>query len=139
MRERSHDFSPEIKKQVREAQNDTCAFCGRVGCLQIHHIIPKSLATEHGLSPREVKSRENAVGLCPCCHQHFDDLALNHGKFYHEVLMEAGREYDLYQDRARVTTHLTGRASGRPGSADTHGRGRPGTGQSAPPVPASPG
>lgn len=88
-------FSEEVKKTVKEAQNGQCHYCGREACLEVHHIIPKSQHKEYGLTRQEIHCRHNAVGLCNGCHQLMDNLALQEGITYPEVLMEEGIDYPL--------------------------------------------
>ena len=68
-------FSEELKKQVRKEQKGICADCGgKPKKLQIHHIIPQSMGGSD--------TRDNAVGLCPECHDKWDMLAFLKGIFY---------------------------------------------------------
>ena len=61
-------FSIRLKKEIREKQGGVCASCGqKVKKLQIHHIIPQSMGGSD--------TRDNAVGLCPDCHDKWDELA----------------------------------------------------------------
>jgi len=61
-------FSKELKKQVRKEQKGVCADCGeKPKKLEIHHIIPQSMGGSD--------TRDNAVGLCPNCHQEWDEKA----------------------------------------------------------------
>lgn len=71
-------FTNELKKEVRQMQNNRCAYCGQgTKRLQIHHIVPQSRGGSDKM--------ENAIGLCNECHEHFDDLALNEGVFYDDI------------------------------------------------------
>jgi 5-methylcytosine-specific restriction endonuclease McrA len=59
-------FSKETKRQVRLEQNFTCDDCGtKPRKLEIHHIVPQ----RYGGSDERV----NAVGLCPNCHDKWDE------------------------------------------------------------------
>jgi hypothetical protein len=61
-------FSKKLKEQVREEQKGICADCGgRPPQLHIHHIVPQSMG-----GPDTI---DNAVGLCPNCHQKWDEKA----------------------------------------------------------------
>ena len=67
-------FPKELKKRVREEQKGVCADCGeKPKKLEIHHIIPQSMGGSD--------TRDNAVGLCPDCHDKWDELA-KQGKFF---------------------------------------------------------
>jgi len=73
-------FSKEVKKQVREEQDNTCAVTGKRGKLEIHHRVPQC----KGGSDRI----ENAVGLLGersgnDIHEKYDRLALDQGLFLH--------------------------------------------------------
>jgi len=68
-------FPKELKKQVRREQKGICADCGRKPKkLEIHHIIPQSMGG--------ADTRDNAVGLCPECHEKWDELAFLKKIFY---------------------------------------------------------
>jgi hypothetical protein len=68
-------FSKKLKEQVRREQKGICADCGRKPKkLEIHHIIPQSMGGPD--------TRDNAVGLCPECHDKWDALAFLKGIFY---------------------------------------------------------
>lgn len=70
-------FSTALKKRVRWEQHGQCDCCPTVPRkLQIHHKIPQSMGGSD--------TRDNAVGLCPDCHEYFDKLALEAGIFYDE-------------------------------------------------------
>ena len=59
-------FRKDIRFEVRKRQGNVCDSCGqKVDKLQTHHRKPESLG---GASSRI----ENAVGLCPDCHQEVD-------------------------------------------------------------------
>jgi len=61
-------FPKELKQQVRKEQKGVCADCGeKPKKLEIHHIIPQSMGGKD--------TRDNAVGLCPDCHDKWDELA----------------------------------------------------------------
>lgn len=73
-------FSNEIKKRVREEQDNKCAITGIKGKLEIHHRVPMC----RGGSDR----RENAVGLLgersvEDVHEKFDRLAIDQNLFLH--------------------------------------------------------
>lgn len=97
MSKERHGFSHEIKRLVRERQDNTCLLCGWIGDLSVHHCIPQS---EGGLN-----TPENAAGLCrnykdpdcPNCHDSVDYLTLEHNIPF-EKIMEEGLEYwlDMY-------------------------------------------
>jgi len=68
-------FSKELKEQVRREQKGICADCGtKPKKLEIHHIIPQSMGG--------ADTRDNAVGLCPECHEKWDELAFLKKIFY---------------------------------------------------------
>ena len=68
-------FSKELKERVRKEQKGICADCGtKPKKLEIHHIIPQSMGG--------ADTRENAVGLCPECHEKWDELAFLKKIFY---------------------------------------------------------
>jgi ssDNA-binding Zn-finger/Zn-ribbon topoisomerase 1 len=68
-------FPKELKQQVRREQKGICADCGgKPKKLEIHHIIPQSMGGSD--------TRDNAVGLCPECHDKWDALAFLKGIFY---------------------------------------------------------
>jgi hypothetical protein len=103
-------FPESIKKKVKEEQQSVCAYCGREGCLEVHHIIPKSIAKQYGLTRQETHSRENAVGLCADgCHRYFDNLALKQEIFFDEVCMEEGIEYHLPRQIRKKVDHKKNR------------------------------
>lgn len=82
------EFPFTVRKQVRQEQKNRCAWCGEVGCLQVHHVIPRCMGG--------VGKRENAVALCrDKCHPVFDRLALEHHIFFTQVVMEEGKKYPL--------------------------------------------
>jgi 5-methylcytosine-specific restriction endonuclease McrA len=67
-------FSRRLKEEIRKKQDNVCASCGKkVKKLQIHHIIPQSMGGPD--------TEDNAVGLCPNCHQEWDERA-KEGKFF---------------------------------------------------------
>jgi 5-methylcytosine-specific restriction endonuclease McrA len=67
-------FSRELKEKIREEQKGFCADCGlKPKKLEIHHIIPQSMGGPD--------TEDNAVGLCPNCHQEWDERAKK-GKFF---------------------------------------------------------
>ncbi|MEM5811012.1 MAG: HNH endonuclease [Candidatus Aenigmatarchaeota archaeon] len=67
-------FPLELKKQVREQQNNICAMCGRkVKKLQIHHRTPQAFGGQDTI--------ENAIGLCSKCHKIADERAFKMGKY----------------------------------------------------------
>ena len=60
-------FSRKIKQQVIKEQKGRCDYCGiKPKKLEIHHIIPKRMGGSDEIN--------NAVGLCPNCHQLWDEL-----------------------------------------------------------------
>jgi len=59
-------FSRETKWQVRSEQDFACDDCGtKPRKLEIHHIVPQ----RNGGSDERI----NAVGLCPNCHDEWDE------------------------------------------------------------------
>jgi len=73
-------FSKEIKRRVRQEQDNKCAVTGISGALEIHHRVPQC---------RNGSDRiENAVGLLGersgnDIHEKYDRLALDQGLFLH--------------------------------------------------------
>jgi len=68
-------FSRGLKEKIRKEQKGICADCGKKPKkLEIHHIIPQSMEGPD--------TRDNAVGLCPECHDKWDALAFLKGIFY---------------------------------------------------------
>jgi len=84
-------FPDWIRKQVREEQEYTCAYCGqRDHHLEVHHIKPKSLGGQDTIN--------NSIGLCgPSvndCHELWDSLALQDHVIYPGVPMdEKGKQF----------------------------------------------
>jgi 5-methylcytosine-specific restriction endonuclease McrA len=67
-------FSRGLKEEIRKKQKGFCADCGlKPEKLHIHHIIPQSMGGPD--------TKDNAVGLCPNCHQKWDERA-KEGKFF---------------------------------------------------------
>lgn len=67
-------FSTDFKDDLRAEQEFKCAVCGIIPRkLEIHHIVPRKF--EGSDNP------ENAVGLCPNCHDVWDSL-FDEGIFY---------------------------------------------------------
>lgn len=92
---RRKDFDETIKKEVRRSQNYRCAYCGEYcrghgysePILEVHHILPSSLGGKN--------TRENAIGLCPSCHERHDKEAFCNGKLFFETLLEEGRYHEV--------------------------------------------
>ena len=77
--ERGTRFTTEIKEQIRREQRGLCDFCSvKPDILEIHHIIPRS---EGGMGVRH-----NGVGLCPHCHEGFNNFALKDHLYYYDVI-----------------------------------------------------
>lgn len=86
----SNEFTRGTKKQIKKEQKHKCGYCGQANCfLEVHHIIP----VNHG----GTRDRDNGVALCVICHQYFDNLALHEHRYFHEVVLEEGKEYVLPQ------------------------------------------
>lgn len=95
MRESYLAFPPDVRLQTKKEQGFKCAWCGAQGCLQVHHVVPQSIARDLGYSEKKIISRENAVALCEGegkCHETFDILALKFNSFYDDVAQDHGRE-----------------------------------------------
>lgn len=106
MRESYIGFPPETRKQIKKEQGFACAWCGQKGCLQVHHIVPQSIAKELGWNDRQITDRSNGVALCEGegkCHETFDILALEYNRFFDEVAMDEGKEYTIPKGPRRNT------------------------------------
>ena len=73
-------FSKEIKRRVRQEQDNKCAVTGISGALEIHHRVPQCRIGSDRI--------ENAVGLLGersgnDIHEKYDRLALDQGLFLH--------------------------------------------------------
>ncbi len=94
--EKRVNFSQKTREKVRMQQNNCCAYCGSDGCLEIHHIVPEIQADSLGWSRAQIRSRNNAVGLCAGegnCHETFDALALGFNLYFDDIMEEQGRIY----------------------------------------------
>jgi hypothetical protein len=91
-------FHSTVRRQVKDEQKNSCAYCGNFGCVEIHHIVPSRKATKMGWSPEQITARENAVGLCGGegnCHDTFDTLANDYEMYFDDVMEDEGRPYTL--------------------------------------------
>ncbi|HNQ31143.1 MAG TPA: HNH endonuclease signature motif containing protein [Candidatus Woesebacteria bacterium] len=76
----TRSFSPRVRDQVINDQNGQCADCGiKPEDLQVHHIVPYSKGGK--------QTRENAVGMCPRCHNIWDKRAHFEGIIYPGIPM----------------------------------------------------
>lgn len=96
-------FPVTVRKQVKREQLHRCAACGQIGHIECHHIVPRSMALDIGLTEDEAQCRHNAVGLCPKCHDEIDRYALQDGVLFHE--MEEGQAYQLPPGMQRKLDH----------------------------------
>lgn len=97
---RRHNFTKEIREQIRHEQQNRCALCGAETHLTIHHKQPQS---EGGPS-----TRDNAVGLCRTpCDDHIDHLTINK-RIPFEQIMERGVSYYLQGSSDRLEQPETG-------------------------------
>lgn len=66
------------REAIRDEQGGCCYFCGvAIDPLQIHHKKPSVMGGGN--------TRDNAVGLCPGCHDMFDRFALEKGLSFEET------------------------------------------------------
>jgi hypothetical protein len=89
-------FPPSVRKQVREEQQHTCAFCGAAGCLEVHHILPSIDKESMNWTDEQIIDRTNAVALCAGegqCHETFNILARKYSRYFDEVMEAEGRTY----------------------------------------------
>ena len=64
-----YKFSKAVKQQVRQKQKGICWDCGDTPrILEVHHRVPQVMKGRDTI--------DNAVGLCPPCHEQADWLAL---------------------------------------------------------------
>lgn len=76
----TRSFSPSVREQVIRDQDGQCADCGiKPEDLQVHHIVPYSKGGK--------QTRENAVGMCPRCHNIWDKRAHFEGIIYPGIPM----------------------------------------------------
>lgn len=94
MKEKIPGFDKELKRQVKREQSYRCLVCGSKDSLSCHHIVPKSLGRQYGMTMRELNGKHNCAALCDLCHKVADEYALNKGVFLPK-LMEQGIDYFL--------------------------------------------
>jgi len=85
-----YKFPRELRRIVREEQGGICMGCGQKPKtpLEVHHRIPHSLGIQMGIPEELLDSRNNAVGLCPPCHETFNQFAFEEGMVYPGVALE---------------------------------------------------
>ena len=90
MAERRKGFSLNVRNEVKRSQNYKCAYCGREGCLEVHHIIPLSMGGGN--------HRSNGAALCSePCHIYMNMKIFMEGKTFWDVMTEEKKEYVIFQ------------------------------------------
>lgn len=93
-------FSADIKRDIRKAQDHRCADCGEHKFLQIHHRVPEN-AFEHNHMVRGKNIKENGVGLCPEDHLKWDRLAIEQDIIFPGIPFERVPKR-LYQEVKKI-------------------------------------
>lgn len=77
----------QVYKQVSQRANGSCEVCGRVGRLELHHILRR----------RVKETQDNCIMLCWHCHRGTKGV---HGKDGHELDIKLKKQaQDLYKQR----------------------------------------